>query len=425
MKRILSAFILALSIIPMISAGVSVYSWSDLAGSAVPYPTDRAPIAHPDSLTPVMIMHVGRHGARYPTTGSCVEEVHSFLMKAYDAGQLTEAGKRLLLIADSINAVGNGKWGRLDPLGEAEQRGIAARMYVSAPNLFDKGARIESLASWKPRCVMSMYSFIHQLTLLNKDGLDVSSVSGSPRCDTLLRFFDTDKAYRRLIMSDTLMKIATSYEEKVVDDRVATAILRRLAGKSLPDGVKERRWTAMAVYSMIGSCAAMDIRIDPSEWMTRDEYERCWSCKNLSQYLRYSASDISNIPAEMAAPLLRDMIDGIESFLEGDGSAPVKLRFGHAETLMPLMSLMKIPAAFYFTRDLDMVKSHWRNFDIVPMAANVTITVFRSRSGRDYARLDVNEVTIPLIPGSDEEYIEWDEAREYLESCLPVSGGAD
>ena len=69
-----------------------LYSWTDLAGSARPYPDSISPLSHPDSLTPVMITHVSRHGARFPTTGSCVAEVREFLMKAYDAGQLTGEG---------------------------------------------------------------------------------------------------------------------------------------------------------------------------------------------------------------------------------------------------------------------------------------------------------------------------------------------
>lgn len=393
-------------------------SWDDLAGSSKPYPEQRQIIVHPDSLTPVMITHISRHGARFPTTGSCVEEVHTFLMKAYETGQLTSAGSRLLALADSINAIAGGRWGRLDSLGEREQRDIAARMYASAPGLFGKGNRIDALSSWKPRCVMSMYTFLHQLTLLNDEGLDIHTVSGSPQCDTLMRFFETDKSYRELRHSDILTKILESYESTAVNDRVATAILRRLAGREIPANVNERRWTALAVYSMIAGCGAMSIDVDPSQWMTYDEYERCWSCKNLSQYLRYSASDVSGLPAKMATPLLCNIIDGIDRFLSGESSTPVRLMFGHAETLMPLMSLMRIPVAYHPENNLYRVKYYWQNFNIVPMAANITITLFRSHSGRYYARLDVNEQTVPLVPGSANDYPEWPKARRYLMECI-------
>ena len=197
MKRFFYAVAASIASCFMVVTGQNnpLYSWTDLAGSARPYPDSICPLSHPDSLTPVMITHVSRHGARFPTTGSCVAEVREFLMKAYDAGQLTEKGVSLLALSDSVFKAGNGNWGRLDSLGEAEQRGIAGALYESAPGLFGKGARISALSSWKPRCVMSMYSFIHQLTLLNGYGLEISTESGTSRADTLMRFFDTDRAY--------------------------------------------------------------------------------------------------------------------------------------------------------------------------------------------------------------------------------------
>lgn len=395
-----------------------LYSWTDLAGSARPYPDSICPLSHPDSLTPVMITHVSRHGARFPTTGSCVAEVREFLMKAYDAGQLTEKGVSLLALSDSVFKAGNGNWGRLDSLGEAEQRGIAGALYESAPGLFGKGARISALSSWKPRCVMSMYSFIHQLTLLNGYGLEISTESGTSRADTLMRFFDTDRAYLDLKKNDRLLHISEKYEQEMVNDVTASSILRRLVGNTLPATPDERRWEAMAVYSMIAGCGAMGIDVCPGEWFTQEEYYRCWASKNLTQYLKYSASEVSDIPMMMATPLLKALIAGIDTFVASGSTPPVQLYFGHAETMMPLMTLMGISAANYISPELDSVASHWHNFDLVPMAANITLTLFRSTTGNYYLRLAVNGRMMPVIPGSGVDYASWSSARSYLEGRL-------
>lgn len=395
-----------------------VYTWENLAGSARPYPDTLRAVIAPDSLTPVMILHVSRHGARYPTTGACATEIRALLMKAYDSGTLTARGRSLLALADSICQAGNGRWGRLDPLGEKEQRAIAACVFQSAPGLFTPRSRIDAVASWKPRCVMSMYTFVHQLMLMQPEGLQVTAVSGTARSDTLLRFFDTDAAYKELKKSDILTKAADDYEAMTVDDATATRILRRLVGKSLRATALERRWEAMAVYSLISSAGAMSIEVNPGLWMTADEYARCWASKNLSQYLRYSASSLSDIPANMAAPLLRDMVESADRFVEGGDVAPVRLYFGHAETLMPLMSLMHIARARYVNPDLSTVRYHWHNFDIVPMAANITVTLFRSRCGDLYARLDVNGEPEPLVAGEKALYVRWDTARGYLRGLL-------
>ncbi len=418
MKRIF--FIATAIIISTISlkAASPAYSWEDLAGSAKPYPDSLRAIAHPDTLTPVMITHIGRHGARFPTSDANIAEVRKFLMAAYDSDQLTTEGWSLLALADSVCRLTDGRWGELDSLGMAEQKEIAGQLYESAPCLFGKGARIEAMSSWKSRCVMSMYSFLHELTILDSSPMEISAVSGGMRSDSLLRFFDTNRAYKELKTDNILTLAADRYASKEIDDRMTVAILSRLAGKSIPSDARERREVVESIYALISGCGAMGIAVNPGQWLTHDEYSRCWASKNLSQYLRYSASDISTIPADMASPLLSAVIDGVNGFINKKSTVPVRLYFGHAETLMPLMSLMRLPRARYISSDLATVADHWRNFDIVPMAANITLTLFRSCSGKYYVRLDVNGVAEPLIPGSGVTYPDWQSAESYLAGCL-------
>ena len=98
----------------------------------------------------------------------------------------------------------------------------------------------------------------------------------------------------------------------------------------------------------------------------------------------------------------------------------VNLRFGHAETLMPLLALMHLPGCYYLTNYFDTVGKHWLDFNIVPMAANLQMILFRSDSGKYYLRTDLNEIPVTLIPGDDTLYLPWTRARAYLERCLPL-----
>lgn len=397
------------------------YSWDDMAGSALPYPDDRRPVEVPDSLTPLMINHVGRHGARYPTSCARAERVRRFLLEAYDQATLTDAGLALLALADSVETEACGRWGELDTLGIAEQRELAARMFVSFPTLFGKGARVEAMATWKPRCVMSMDMFIHQLSLLNDGGLAVTSQSGTALTDTILRFFDINRDYRAKALTDTLQALSRAFNETDLSNAVVDRILLRLAGResSLPADRAERRKIAEAAYGLVAGCRAMGIDVDPARWFTKDEYEHLWAADNFSQYLRYSASEVSAIPAAMAAPLLINIITTTDRFLAGESPTAVVLRFAHAETLMPLLSLMRIPGAYYAgSLRGSIVASQWRNFDLVPMAANLRITLFRATgSGTIYARVDLNERPIPLL--SSAIYIPWATLRLHLLDLLP------
>ena len=64
---------------------------------------------------------------------------------------------------------------------------------------------------------------------------------------------------------------------------------------------------------------------------------------------------------------------------------------------------------------------HWRDFDVVPMAANLQIILFKSAKGRMYVRFDLNEIPVAINPNTpDTTIIPWNEARAYLTRCLPL-----
>ena len=87
---------------------------------------------------------------------------------------------------------------------------------------------------------------------------------------------------------------------------------------------------------------------------------------------------------------------------------------------MPLLSLMHLRGCYYLTNYFDTVALHWRDFDIVPMAANLQMVLFKTAKGRVYVRFALNERAVPLMPDSDDTVIPWNVARNYLLRCLPM-----
>lgn len=122
---------------------------------------------------------------------------------------------------------------------------------------------------------------------------------------------------------------------------------------------------------------------------------------------------------DMAASLLRDLISTMDSAAAGTNPYSVMLRFGHAETLMPLLALMRLPGCYYLTGRFDTVGMHWRDFFVVPMAANLQMILLRAKSGKLYVRVDLNERPVTLIPDRPEIYIPWETAGAYLSRCIP------
>lgn len=392
------------------------YTPRQCQGSAIPYPVPEQSVELPDSLLPAMINHVSRHGARYMTSPSRALTLSRTLQRADSLGTITPAGKKLLAVADMVLERSEGHWGSLDSLGMAEQEGIAARMFANFPNLFEGDARLTAISSYVPRCIMSMDAFTHRLAQLN-NRLRIYTSSG-PQNSPLLRPFDLDadyKAYRKErpyapVYADFFMKHAPAEPA------------RRLLGSGYPmSDYNARQWT-MTAYGFVAALQASGFESDPLQFFTQQELNALWACKNLSQYLERSANVISRVPADIAADLLVDLITTADNVLQSPaGEARVQLRFGHAETMFPLLSLMHVPGCYYLTNYYDTVALHWHNFYVAPMACNLQMILLRSvNSGRIYARFDLNEVPVPLVPGSDRIYIPWNEARNYLVRCLPI-----
>lgn len=393
-----------------------LYDPRQCEGSLTPYPDVFPSAEYPDSLEVVFINHVGRHGSRYPASSSFCRKLLNALDKAEKCGSITETGKKLRSLTKVCISESEGKWGDLDTLGVEEQRGIATRMLNNYPSLFGPEHAVDALSSYSPRAMMSMYSFTHCLDQLNTKTTfrTLTGRSTSP----LMRPFDTVKAY----LSFCDKNIWQNAYDKYFAEVCPVAAIKRALGDEFPgSGESELRDLTFAEWAVVAGCPAMSIETDLLDFFTIEELNEIWSCFNLRQYLRYSASSLSTIPADIASELLRNLITTTDDFISGkERNVTVRLRFGHAETLMPLLSLMKLRGCYYISDNLHSVADYWRDFDIVPMAANIQLVLFRSRlGGQYYLRVALNERFVPLLPGSSDVIIPWTEARKYLLGCLP------
>ena len=415
-----SLFCFSLSLLIAITAfaadpTATKFSADDCQGSLKPYTAPEKEYAYPDSLAPVFINHVGRHGSRFPASATHCKQFREALENAESQGTLTNRGAELLEMLEEVMEVADGQWGALDDLGVEEQRGIAARMYSRYPSLF-KEKRVEAISSYSPRCVMSMYSFTHQLTRMNNT-IELTTASGRGK-SILMRPFDVEMSYKDFI---DLGQWKEPYQQQV-DRVVPTSALARVLGENFDYGDTDPKELAIVEYYVIAGMSAMQVQCDASRYFTNEEYNALWSCFNLRQYLQRTASTLSSVPADIASPLLCDIIESTDSVVARKGNTLVsaKLRFGHAETLMPLLSLMRLNGCYYKTNYFDTVAKNWQDFNVVPMSANLQLILFKNAKGNFYLRIDRNEQPVAFIPGSTEIYVPWEKAREYLSNCVPM-----
>lgn len=381
----------------------------------MPYPDDIAKVTVPDSLEAVMINHVGRHGARYASSDTHFKKMRAALLKADSLGTITPLGRRFYDINEYILRISDGRWGALDSLGMAEQRAIASRMFSGFPHLFASGT-VNAISSYSPRVMMSMMQFVHQLDRLSNRADFITSTGrvNSP----LMRPFDVDADY----IEFSELKPYEDVYDKFVETTCPTAPVSRLLGRDFPfENAEEWRDLALSEYFVIAGMPAIGLPSPASEFFSDDEYNALWQCYNLKQYLQRTATTISTTPADIASRLVLNLIETTDNFIAGSNPCAVQLRFGHAETIMPLVSLLRLPGCYYMTNYFDTVATHWRNFYVVPMASNVQMILFRAKkSGRYYLRVDLNEQPVTLIPNNPDIYISWGVARDYMMRCIPL-----
>lgn len=391
------------------------YSFQQCEGSAMPYPVPAESVTLPDSLTAVFINHVGRHGARFPSSPKNVTALIRELAKADSAKALTPAGEELLTMAKFVSETSRNRWGALDSLGMAEQRGIASRMFRNYGMLFND-TRVNAISSYSPRCVMSMYEFTHQLDRLNNH-IEITTSSGRQN-SPLMRPFDLDPDFIEWVKSGDWKAAYEMQFETMMPTAPARKLFKGEYAKEMTND--DARKVSYHAFKLLQGLSAMGLPSKMERYFTREEANQAWSCTNLSHYLERTASTLSTLPAEIAAPLLTDLLTTAEAAVERKQQYAVMLRFGHAETLMPLLSLMHLDGCYYLTNYFDTVALHWKDFHVVPMASNLQMILVKSKSGKMFVRFDLNERPIPLLPGSDIIYTPWEQAREYLLRCIPL-----
>lgn len=360
----------------------------------------------PDSLKPVYAAYIARHGARYLSGPEKLEPVIKALENGRNTGTLSDTGEALLSLMENVKDANEGNWGDLTPIGMKEERQLAARLHQTMPSLSENGTYINAISSYVPRSVMSMYQFTNGLIRLN-DSVVVKTDEGH-QFSPLVCCFSADKNFSAFRKNGEWRPV---YDE-FVERNVSAAPARRLfTSTSLSD--RQLKELTLDMYEVLKANRAASLPAPTTQWMSVAEYRKCWEASNLQHYLRNSISPVSSLAANATAPLLINILDVTDQAMAQRNPTPaVNAWFGHAETLLPLLSLINIPGCFNLPLNYDKLDECWRIQDITPLGANLLILISRAPSGEHYVALQLNGRTVKPIKGKP-DVIKWTELRQY------------
>lgn len=405
--------ILLLSLIPLMGAQAHSLLPRQYEGTMMPYDFSlEEPPSWGDTLQPVYCAYVARHGARYMTAPKKFDKLEPVLRQAKSEDNLTPAGADLLAAMDSILALSHGKWGQLSEVGVREQEILGNEMTRLFPATGTWDAEVNTLSSFVPRAMMTMYQFNHAMMLVN-DKLNVTTGSGH-RYSPLVYFFDTDSVYDAYRRDGDWKKLTAKYQAENIPTEPLARVFKR------PVKLKEHKAQdlVMDIYAILQSRRAMGLSGPDDSILTAEEYRQCWLLSNLTHYLRNCVTPLNgNMVPVAVTTLVRSIIEGADSALNRpDGQKRLDGYFGHAETLMPLLSALRIPGCHAMTTDAEALATQWKSENVVPLGANLALFLFQTESGT-MAAVRLNGRNVKPVPGRG-YLVPWKDLSNYWLSLI-------
>ncbi len=397
---------------------------ANLSGSMMPYNfliTDSVPI-WPDSLQPVYVAHIARHGARYITSAKKLTKLKNQIAKASEQGTLTKEGRKFSELLQKVEQTTGNQWGRLSEVGCKEEQALAEDFYHLFPKLL-RSARVNAISSYIPRVVMTMYQFNHQLATLSSK-ISISASEGR-QYDYLLRCFSADTLYSAYRENGNWTKIS----ERLADSIVSPEPARRLFGAKCRLSDKELKDFTLRIYDVLQSLTAFGLDAPTDEFMSESEYRACWEVDNVEHYLRNTVTPLSSLAGKATSPLLARIIadadDALGSRLicmamkkadmnleNAPESCSANFYFGHAETLMPLLSLMRVEGCYDDSMDFATLSDRWQDYNVVPLGANLDIIFLADKLQHIYVALRHNGRFVAPMPGA--AIVPWSDYKSFL-----------
>ena len=389
------------------------------AGTAMPYPIVKDSfVFFQDSMVPFYVNHLGRHGARFPTSGKALNRVKEILELAQRENRLTSGGVTLLSTIQNLSETFDGQWGKLSVVGEEEQRGIARRMIERYPQLFSDSVKVQAIATYVPRCIHSMDAFLACMVEFNSS-LHIQRNEGKQYND-ILRFFDLNQSYVDYKENGDWRPIYETFVRRKIS---SASVMENFFLESGQETDKEAEEFVMALFSIAAILPDTGTPINLDGLFTIGEWDNYWQTQNLRQYMSKSSSPIGRmLPVAIAWPLLSEFIHSADEVIKGKSDTRANFRFAHAETVIPFVALMGIEGTDVKVVVPDSVSKYWKDYEIAPMAANVQWIFYHDKAQEIWVKFLLNEkeMTLP-VSTSRFPYYRWETVCMYLKKRVEMA----
>ncbi|KAM3860009.1 multiple inositol polyphosphate phosphatase 1b [Diretmus argenteus] len=379
----------------------------------------KAPLT--DGCVPVQLTAVIRHGSRFPTVKNIrrIRELSELVLKEASSSEewMEEIRRWEMWYSDDMD-------GKLVEKGREDHRYLAKRLSILFPSLLSEEnlerGRIWFQTSSKHRCVDSIEAF--QQGLYEHWGVEEVRYHHKVN-DELMRFFEHCRGYVEGVENN---RTALVEVEKFKGGEEMEEVRRRMAERL---GLPLHRITADLAEAAFFLCSyEFSIRSVSSPWcfLFDDADAKVLEYKSdLKQYWKRSHGHVIN--GRSSCPLFHHVFSRLDQNLDQAGrlsrsSEAASILVGHAETLLPLLSLLGLYKDQAPPTARNYHSQHGRSFrsgQIVPYAANLLFVLYDCHQG-PRLQLLLNESPV-RFPGLEEDAPLYrdvrDKYRDLLDGC--------
>ena len=367
----------------------------------------------PDGYKPFYLSSYARHGSRYLIKASEYDSPYQVLQKADEAGKLTDLGKKAFKELGYLREDARERYGDLTPLGAAQHRQIAQRMYDRFPEVFKGRSVVEAKSTVVIRCILSMQNELLQLAKNNRRLIFNSDAS---QHDMYYMNFQDSALYKKRYSKKT-QEVYNEFCKKY-------EIHKSAMGKLFNDTAYFNREVNAfelnkSIFKIASSVQGTEMRelFNLFDIYSSDELYNNWLQANCFWFLSFGCNPYNGAQQPYTQRnLLRRIIEDADSCINQPNPGAT-LRFGHETIILPLACLLDLNG--YGREMTDMEKldvEGWINFEVFPMAANIQFVFYRkNKKDRDVifkVLLNENEATLPLTTDMG-PYYRWSDFRDF------------
>lgn len=367
----------------------------------------------PSGYKPFYLSSYARHGSRYLIKEKEYDYPYFELEKAEEAGKLTNLGKKALRLLGYLREDAKGRYGDLTPLGAAQHRQIAQRMYDRFPEVFSGRAIVEAKSTVVIRCILSMQN---ELLQLSKNNPRLIFNSDASQYDMYYMNFQDSALYKKRYSQKTQEIYNEFCKKYAIHKRAMVKLFNDTAYFNHEVDAFELNKSIFKIASSVQGTEMRDL-FNLFNIYSPDELYDNWLQANAFWFLSFGCNPYNGAQQPYTQRnLLRRIIVDADSCIHR--STPgATLRFGHETIILPLACLLDLNGYGRQIDDLEKLDINgWINFEVFPMAANIQFVFYRRNKKENdiifKVLLNENEATLPLKTDIA-PYYHWKDFREF------------